>query len=157
MKTVIIFDTHHGTTAKVADILKQKLTDQEVTIINLSKNQPVDLYHYQTIIIGGSIHAGRMSHKVKTFMRKNMVVLLQKRLALFMVGMNEPEISTQIEREFPELLRNHAINCHWVGGEFLFGQMNFIEKWMIKQITGITQSVSKIKYEAIEQLVSEIG
>jgi menaquinone-dependent protoporphyrinogen oxidase len=58
---------------------------------------------FDTVIIGGSIHAGQMQGRVKTFCKKNMLDLLQKRVALFMVGMNEPEFENEFNNAFPEV------------------------------------------------------
>ena len=86
-----------------------------------------------------------------------MVDLLQKRVGLFMVGMNEPEFETEFNNAFPELLRNHAITSKCVGGEFLFEKMNFIEKLIVKKVSGITQNISKIDDNKISELVKEIN
>ncbi len=97
-----------------------------------------------------------MQGRVKAFCKKNMVDLLQKRVGLFMVGMNEPEFENEFNNAFPELLRNHAIASKCVGGEFLFEKMNFIEKLIVKKVSGINANVSKIDGNKIAELVSEL-
>jgi flavodoxin len=37
MKTVIIFASKHGTTARVAQMLAERLTDNQVSVIDLKK------------------------------------------------------------------------------------------------------------------------
>jgi menaquinone-dependent protoporphyrinogen oxidase len=156
MKTAIIFDSRHGTTTKVAGMIRERFPDRDVQQFQLNKNQSIELSEFDTIVIGGSIHAGSLNKHVKTFMKTHTATLLQKRIALFMCGTNEKELNIEFEREFPELLRNHSISNQIVGGELLYEKMNFLEAWMVKKITGIKISTSTIKQEAIEQLVTDI-
>ena len=156
MKTAIIYASSHGTSEKVARQIQDGLGADNANIINLKETRTVDLSQYDTLIIGGSIHAGQMQGRVKTFCKKNMVDLLQKRVGLFMVGMNEPEFENEFNSAFPELLRNHAITSKCVGGEFLFEKMNFIEKLIVKKVSGITQNISKIDEDKIAELVTDV-
>jgi menaquinone-dependent protoporphyrinogen oxidase len=156
MKTAIIYASSHGTTGKVAMLIQDGLGADSTRLINLKETNAVDLSLFDILIIGGSIHAGQMQSRVKTFCKKNMVDLLQKRVGLFMVGMNEPEFENELNNAFPELLRNHAITSKCVGGEFLFEKMNFFEKLIVKKVSGITENFSKINEDKIAELVSEI-
>jgi menaquinone-dependent protoporphyrinogen oxidase len=156
MKTAIIYASSHGTTGKVAMLIQDGLGADSTRLINLKETRTVDLSLFDLLIIGGSIHAGKMQGRVKTFCKKNMVDLLQKRVGLFMVGMNEPEFENELNNAFPELLRNHAITSKCVGGEFLFEKMNFFEKLIVKKVSGITENISKISEDKIADLVSEV-
>ena len=156
MKTAIIYASSHGTTEKVAKQIQNGLGAERVQLVNLKSTKAIDLSLFDTVIIGGSVHAGQMQGKVKSFCKKNMVDLLQRRLGLFMVGMNEPEFEKEFENAFPELLRRHAISSKCVGGEFLFEKMNFFEKLIVKKVSGISQNVSKIDEDRIAELVDDI-
>ena len=156
MKTAIIYATSHGTTEKVAQQIQNGLGADNALLVNLKTTKTVDLSLFDTVIIGGSIHAGQMQSRVKTFCKNNMVDLLRKRVGLFMVGMNEPQFETEFNNAFPELLRKHAITSKCVGGEFLFEKMNFIEKLIVKKVSGISHNVSKIDDSKISELVFDI-
>jgi len=155
MKTVIVYATSHGTTEKVANIIASKLGN--ATLINLKKGGHIDLTQYQQVIIGGSIHAGGIQRKVREFCQRNMVQLLQMRVGLFICAMNEPEFDNELKMSFPELLRNHAISKKVVGGEFIIEKMNFIEKFLVKKISGVSQTISKIDENRVVELVSELS
>lgn len=157
MKTAIIYASSHGTTAKVAAQIQNGLQAEHTRLINLKETQAVDLSLFDTVIIGGSVHAGQMQGRVKKFCKKNLLDLLQKRVGLFMVGMNEPEFENEFNNAFPELLRKHAIVSKCVGGEFLFEKMNFFEKLIVKKVSGITQNISKIDENKIAELVCEVN
>jgi menaquinone-dependent protoporphyrinogen oxidase len=156
MKTAIIYSTNHGTTEKVANLIQRELEIQSVTLYNLKLSKKIDLSQFDQVIIGGSIHAGAIQGRVKEFCKKNMVTLLQKRVALFLCGMNEPEFENEFSNAFPELLRKHALSCKVVGGEFVFEKMNFIERLIVKKVSGINQSISKIDSEKVKDLVADL-
>ncbi|HCT31415.1 MAG TPA: flavodoxin [Bacteroidales bacterium] len=156
MKTLIVYASSHGTTERIANIAMEKLDKNEVKIINLKSKQKADLSNYETIIIGGSIHAGSIQREVKKFIKDNTIALMQKKLALFLSCMNEKEEQLEFNNNYPELLRNHSTYNAIVGGEFIFEKMNFIEKFLIRKIAGISASTSKLRYTEIDNLVNAV-
>lgn len=156
MKTAIVYVSNHGTTEKVAQRLRQEVGETNCTLINLRQEKVVDPNQYDCYIIGGSIHAGFIQKRIRKFCEENMVELLQKRLGLFICCMNEAEAQAEFERAFPELLRSHATSKKIVGGEFLVEKMNFFERLIIKKISGVTETVSKLNEQALKELVSEM-
>lgn len=155
MKTAIVYATSHGTTEKVANMIVNSITDAEP--FNISINKKVDLTQYQQVIIGGSIHAGSIQRKVKNFCQQNITQLLKMRVGLFICAMNEPEFEKELNSAFPEIIRNHAISKKVVGGEFIIEKMNFIEKFLVKKISGVTQTTSKLDSNKIKELVDEMN
>ncbi len=154
MKTAIIYATSHGTTGKVARQIGEKIGLDSTTIINLKETKNVDLSEVENVIIGGSIHAGMVQGVVKEFCKKNMLDLLQKRVALFICAMNKPEYETELKNAFPELVYQHAIHKSVVGGEFNFDKMNFIEKMIVRKVSGVNESVSKLDGPAIDEIAN---
>jgi len=156
MSTTIIYMSKHGTTAKIAELIKSNI-DSEVQLYNLKNFVPKDLNVYDTIIIGGSIHAGSMQSKLRKYMTENLNLLLQKRIALFMICMQKDEKrEEQFINAFPQELRDISITNGFMGGEFNFDKMNFIEKAIIKKISGKSFNVSEIDNDAIEEFVSKL-
>lgn len=157
MKTAIIYASKHGTSQKVAEELSRLMHQHDVTLLNIGKHHKIDLSPYDQIIIGGSIHAGTIQQTLRKFMESNTASLLQKPLALFLCCMYEQEAQNQFNQAFPEILRHHAKSCQYVGGEFLFEKMNFLEKLMTRKIAGVNRSVSKIEHERIKKMVREMS
>jgi menaquinone-dependent protoporphyrinogen oxidase len=157
MKTLIVYASTHGTTEKVAHSIARSMNNGHVEVINLKKDNPFDLSVYDRVIVGGSIHAGQLQGRVKQFCEKNMLQLLEKPLGLFLCCMNEPEYQAQFERAFPELLRKHASSSKIMGGEFLFDKMNFFQRLVVKKISGISESVSRIDEKAVVEFVKEMN
>ena len=149
MTTLITYCTTHGCTEKTAKELKDFL-GAEVQICNLKKEKHPPLDNYETIIIGGSIHASQIQKRVKDFCTKNLSVLKQKELGLFICCMEEGEkAEQQLQDAFPEELHQKAKASAIFGGEFDFKKMNFFEKLIVKKVAHINQSTSNIDHAAI--------
>lgn len=144
MKTAIIYSSTHGTTEKVAARLATLLGNENTGLFNLRNESNIDISAFDTVIIGGSIHAGNIQMRIKKFCKSNLLALLDKKLGLFMCGMNEPEYEKEFRNAFPDLLREHAIATCIPGGEFLFENMNFFQRAIVSKISGIKESVSRI-------------
>jgi menaquinone-dependent protoporphyrinogen oxidase len=156
MKTAVIYASSHGTTEKIAGKIKTGLGENATATFNLKTNKNIDLSLYDNIVIGGSIHAGSVQGSVKEFCKKNMVDLLQKRVALYVCAMNEPEFEQELKGAFPEMLYNYAICKKVVGGEFNFEKLNFLERIIVKKVSGISESVEKINNSAIDEIIDSL-
>jgi menaquinone-dependent protoporphyrinogen oxidase len=157
MKTAIIYASKHGTTEKVAEIIKSKLPNDEVELFNLAEKPNVEFRKFDRILIGSSVYAGAIQPKARKFVEQNMIDLLQKKVAIFVCCMFFEKAYEQIEKGFPEALREHARSIKHVGGEFRFDEMNAIERFLVKKIAGAKESVSKIDEKCIEGFISEIN
>lgn len=156
MQTLIVYVTQHGSTEKCAENLARRLAG-EVQTINLKKNRLPVLNDFETIIVGGSIHAGRIQKKIVRFCAENRDLLLSKRLGLFLCCMEEgTKAEEQFAQAFPEDLRAHAIAKGLFGGAFDFTRMNWLEKAIIKKIAKIEDSVTKIKESEIARFAQSI-
>lgn len=156
MKTAIIYTSNHGTTESVAQCIANGLLDMDVSLINLKKDKIPSLDVFEQIILGASIHAGNIQSRMKKFMASQMVTLLEKRIGLFLCCMDEKQAENQFNNAFPQLLRNHAIASACPGGEFNFNRMNFIEKAIVKKVSGIDHSVSTINHQKIDAFIERM-
>jgi menaquinone-dependent protoporphyrinogen oxidase len=158
MKTAIIYTSKHGTTAKVAQMIAERLTGNQVSVINLKKDKHPDINLFDGIILGTSIYAGTSSKTMQRFCKEHLETLKQKRLALFVCGM-EPDSAKQqqeLTNAYPQELYEYAVSKCFAGGEFQFEKMNFFERAIIKRIAKTDKSVSQIKEEEIEKFVDDI-
>lgn len=156
-KIAIIYTSKYGTTEKVAKLLADKL-EYKVTLISLKQNNNPDIDAFDTIILGTSIYAGSPRKEITKFCKKNQNRLLEKTIGLFICGM-QPGMDVrnkQIVKAYPEPLRQHAKIAAFLGGEFQFEKMNFLEKFIAKKASKVTNSVSSIDYSAIEEFVKEL-
>ena len=157
MKTAIIFATKHGSTDKCAHTLANEL-EPYTKVINLENKDPFKINEFETIIIGGSIHAGMINKKIKSFVNKNQEILSEKKLGLFLCCMFEGEKAfEQFQKAFPEKLRNKAVAHGYFGGEFDFDKMNLFEKAIVKKVANVEQSISRINYSNIKAFAKKIS
>jgi len=156
MKTAIIYMSKHGSTEKMVEMLKAKLINSEIDVINLKEKKSPDISKYADIIIGGSIHVGTIQKRITKLIEKNMNILLHKKIALFLCCMYEDEKRIeQFNNSFPEDLRNHSSANGLFGGEFVFEKMNFLEKTIVKKVSEYSSTVSKIDEKAIDEFVGK--
>lgn len=157
MKRIIVFASSHGTTEKASRLLSEYLSG-DVELVNLKKNPSPNIESYDSVIIGGSIHAGSLQAKVKKFIKQNQNVLLNKEIGLFICCMHEgDEAKSQFEKAFTQELREISISNSLFGGEFIFTKMNFIEKQIVKKVSGINNDTSKIDVNAIKEFADRFN
>ena len=137
-------------------MISEGLGKNETELFDLKKNKKIDPSPFEKIIVGGSIHAGAIPKKLHSFLNKNQDILLKKSLGLFLCCMYEKEAWSQFNQVYPSELREHARSKKCVGGEFLFENMNFIEKAMIKKIAGTKSSEHKLDEQKIKELIEEM-
>ena len=157
MSIIIVFQSRHGSTEKAARELQERL-NQNTYIHNLSKNKEVDLHKADMVILGASIHAGKIQKRMKRLMEKKKDHLLEKPLALYLCCMETGnKAEQQFNDNFPQSLREHAIATGFFGGEFDFTKMNSLEKSMVKKISGISENISKFNNEEIAKFAQAIN
>ena len=157
MKTAIIYISRHGTTEKVSKKIAERFPNDEVDIINLKKQRVDSISTYQRVILGGSIHMGKVHKKTTSFIEKHYQELLKKQLGLFLCCMEKDQkAQEQFNLAFSEELRNWAISKGLLGFEYVMEKMSFIERLMMKKITGKDKTFSKIDDLAIQSFVDGI-
>tara|TARA_Y100001935_G_scaffold93147_1_gene77399 strand:- start:11770 stop:12297 length:528 start_codon:yes stop_codon:yes gene_type:complete len=156
MKNLILYMSHHGTTAKVVHMLSGLLGHEQTKTVNLHDTKPISLEEFDTIIIGGSIHAGKIQRKLQHFCEDNIDELLHKHVGLFICHIDDEQASEELNHAYPTPLLEHASARGLFGGELLVSKMNFIEKMITKKINGVTEDVSNLHYEAITKFADTI-
>ncbi len=160
MRTLIVYTTRHGTTESVAHYLADWLPG-DVDLLNLTaRPTQCELARYDTVVIGSSIHIGRIPARLSAFMDHHLDELLTKRIGLYLCCMNEASAETQFDDAFPLALRRHAIACATVGGEFHFDRMTIAERLIVRAVSGVKENTSRVDYDAINRfarMISEIG
>jgi menaquinone-dependent protoporphyrinogen oxidase len=155
MSTAIIYTSSHGTTEKIANMIKKEIQQDSVDIIKLKLKNLSDLKNYDQIIIGTSIHAGKISRVMQKFINANHDMLSNKKIGLYLCCMYEGETAkNQLYNAFPPELCEKAIATEILGGEFLFEKMNFFERAIVKKISGTKESISKLKINNIKKFAN---
>lgn len=136
MSTLIIYSTKHGSAEKCAEMLAGKLNGK-VDLHNVKEGKLPEFSQYNKVVIGGSIYVGRVSKELSEFCTKNLGVLKEKKVGLYICCMNHKEAEKEIESNFPQELLNLAVAKKSFGGEFKLKEMNFFEKMMTKMVSKV--------------------
>jgi len=157
MRVLVAYATKYGSTEKCAKLLSEKLNGK-VEIINLKEKRDIDLSLYDKVVVGGSIYAGKILKEVIEFCNKNIEVLKEKEIGLFICCMREGDsVEEQMKSAFPVELIGKAVAVSNFGGEFLFKKMNFIDKLITKKIVKIYTDKSNILDDNIENFARLIN
>lgn len=157
MKTLILYMSHHGTTEKVAEKINSLLGYNTAKVVNLRTTEPPSLDNFEKVIIGGSVHMGRIQPKITQWCEDHIDTLLTKEVGLFMCCMDREHEQEEFERSYPPALIEHAKATSIFGGELLFDKMNFIEKLVVKTVAKQRKTVSRLNQQAINQFSIQMG
>lgn len=156
MSTAILFASNYGTTEKVVQRLTTMIA-QEATVINLAHQKSPDITEYETIIIAGSIRAGKIQRVVRKFCQKQLPLLCTKRIGLLLCCMETGDKAwQQFANAYPQALRDKAIAKALCGGEFRFERMNWLERKIITKISGVSTNVSTLDDQALVEFVGKL-
>jgi menaquinone-dependent protoporphyrinogen oxidase len=134
MKTLIVYASKHGTTAKCAKAL-MLLLGNGTSIHDLKTGPLPDLDGFDTVILGGPIYAGSLPANLRAFCQSQANVLASKRLGLFTCSMlGGEEGLSQLIHAFPERLSASAAAKSTFGGEFNTASMNLFERLIVKMV-----------------------
>ncbi|HEY2420662.1 MAG TPA: flavodoxin domain-containing protein [Neobacillus sp.] len=158
MTSLIVYCSSHGTTEKAVSILSEILEGEVYSVDLKQESLKMDLSNFDNIIIGGSIHAGNIQRKIKQFIRLYHDELMEKWVGLFLCCMKEGDSAIeQFNNAFPVELRKNSVALGLFGGEFLFSKMNYIEKQIVKKVTGVSTEQSNLDVEAIKLFASKVN
>lgn len=148
--TVIVYMSTHGTTEKVAYMIKDSLDGEQVTLVNLKICKYPDISMCKRVIIGGSIHMGKIQSEVTRFCEKNEELLLTKEVGIYLCCMATGDAAIQeFNKAYPEKLRQNAKAKALMGYELYFEKMNFLGRSIMKKKSGLSTNVSKIDMLAL--------
>ena len=155
MSTLILYMSRHGCAEKASQLLAEKL-EGKVSLINLTKEKKPDISTCDSVIIGGSIHAGQIQDRIRKFCQENMDRLLRIKVGLYLCCMEQGETAwKQFNDAFPEQLREHAVAKGLFGGEFNFERMSFFEQKIVEKVANVTESKSMLDLDAIQEFVGK--
>lgn len=159
--TLIVFASNHGTVEKCARELFRRI-DGKVDICNLNRRDFLpDLSGYDTVIVGGSIHSGKIQEEISSFCNENLGLLATKRLGLFINCLYSGEkAQQQLENAFPETLNRKAVVRDYFGGEVDKLKLSFWERVvtirMIEQ-GDLVVAISKERIERFANIISSVN
>ncbi len=137
MNAIIVFDSKHGATADIAARIAEKL-GPGVSLVYLRDKgaERVDLADADLVVLGGPVYAGSWSKRAAAFAHRRERDLAGKAFAYFCCGMNVAEGTAAAAAALPRSLAEKAVAAAKLGGEIRWERMNWLERVVIKAITG---------------------
>lgn len=156
--TLIVFASNHGTVEKCARELFRRI-DGKVDICNLNNRDCLpDLSGYDAVIVGGSIHSGRVQDEISSFCNENLEVLASKRLGLFINCLySDEKAQQQLDEAFPEILTRKAVVRDYFGGEVDKLKLSFWERVVTNRMLKQGDLIVAISKEKIEHFANRIS
>lgn len=149
MNTLILYATNHGTTEKIAERISRLIGYNRCQTVNINQMAAPSLEGFSTVIIGGSIHFGKVQRKIRRYCEDHLDELLTKKLGLFICYMNKDQEMEEYINSFPTALIQHAHAEGYFGGEFDFDKLNFIERFIVRKNLGHKESITRIDSQSI--------
>ena len=157
MNAMVIFDSKHGATADLAGRIAEKLGDGVSLVYLRDKGADrVDLGDCDLVVLGGPIYAGSWSKKAVAFARAREKELAGKTFAYFSSGMGVDEGIAQARAALPAVLADAAVAAEKFGGEIRWEHMNFLERAIIKAISGKPGDRTMVDTEAVDAFADRI-
>ena len=156
MNTLIVYASNHGTTAKVAERISRLMGYNRCKTVNIREITPPPLDQFDSIIIGGSIHYGKVQKIIRKYCETHMDELLTKKLGLFICYMDKTQEMEEYLNSFPAPLIKHAHAEGFFGGEINYDKMNFVEKFIVRKHLGHTDSISRIDSQSINHFAIQM-
>ncbi len=155
--TLIVFASDHGTVEKCARELF-RLIDGKVDICDLNKRDIIpDLSTYDSIVIGGSIHSGKIQTVISDFCDSNLEMLISKKIGLFINCIYTGEkAQKQLADAYPRALNEKAVVRDYFGGEINELKLNYWERIIAKQMIEQESLVVQLSSDKIDLFAQKI-
>ncbi len=155
VKTLVVYDSYTGTTEKCAKMLAELL--QNADLVNLSNQKVSKLEDYDCVVIGSYIHAGKISKKVKRFCQENLEKLKGKKIGIYLCMLREQDgLEEYIPSNFDQQLLSYVKVKDFFGGELNYDKMNFVFRFILKQIEKKAKPKLGLRIERINAFAQKL-
>lgn len=157
MKVIIIYATKYGSTEETAKRIRSQL-GAGAELCNVMTGDVPPLDGFDTVVLGGSIYAGKLQKQMTGYVDRHLPELLRKRVGIFLCAAQQTEETRlkELETAFPAQLLQHACVKDVLGFAFDFQKMGFLEKAIIKKIKGDDHSMAVYYDDKIAQFAKTV-
>ena len=111
---------------------------------------------YDLIIIGSNVRMGALNRNVKTFVRNNRELLLDRKLAFFACCAFVENVNQYFQNNIAKDLLDHAITYDTFGGEINLNELNGMEKALVRTFMARENRKIEIDEEKIDKFYNII-
>jgi len=154
MKTLILYATKYGASREIANRIAT-IIGGSVTF-NIKDNNYPDLAGYDCIILGSPLYAGMIHKEAKAFISKHLNLLLNKKLGLYLCGIDASRESEYFTANFPAELLSSARETAFLGGIFDPKKAGLMERIIMKAVAKHSAYTDTIDNSKIDKFTKEI-
>jgi menaquinone-dependent protoporphyrinogen oxidase len=161
MKSLIVYDTRHGTSKEVAEriaaAIREKGAEAELLDLRARGAKAAPLGAYDEVVIGAPFYMVQWSKRAAAFAKAREAELATKRLGLFAVGSNAELGVEAAKSALPAALAAKIADAAYVGGRVEYQRLGAFERFIVKLVSGAAESSSTLDLGAAEALGAAIG
>lgn len=151
MKTLVVYDTKHGSTEEVAMRIAGEIRKRggAVELLDLRKKEAakISLDGFSMVALGGPFYMGKWSKRASAFATAHEAEFALKTLALFSLGTNDALGEAAARATLPPSLAAKALSAHF-GGRVDFDRLGGFERFIVKAVSGKAESISTIDFDS---------
>lgn len=151
VRALIVYGTRWGGTAKVAEKIGETLKEEGYSVDIFDARKPPQVDSYDLVIVGSGISGGKWTKGANGFLKRNAVMLRDKKTAFFVsCGMVIRE-SGQDKAKRDYLVKvSHKYGLTSIGYGFFGGILDFEAKYNILDRFFVNSSKSRLKKMGID-------
>jgi len=149
MNTLILYATKHGAAREIARRIAEAMGG--AALHDLKQGELPSLSGFDCVVIGSSLYAGMVRREAKAYLAQNADALREKRLGLFLCGMDASREKEGFEANFsPDILRA-ATATAFLGGIFDPKKAGVMGRLIMKAAAGQNGYTNTIDDEKIKR------
>lgn len=153
----ILYSSKYGTTATICQAIGKHLeTKASFTLVDIDRKSDICLADYDTVVLGTSIYAGKPRKQMSQWCERNAAILKEKRLFLFVCGMDKPHAATEIEAAYSHSLRQHAIATTFFEGEYRLETMRFFDRMILQLLIKVKAPLHRTYNELVKDFAEKM-
>ena len=155
MNTLILYATKYGTTREIAQRISNNIDN--FVMHDLKQGDIPNLGEFDCVIIGSSLYAGTIRKEAKTFLSQNTNDLQNKKIGLFLCGIDESNGKKYFDDNFPADILRVAQAKSFLGGIFEPQKANVFERLIMKAVAKQPGHVNTVNDEKVKQFSDVIN
>ena len=134
MKVLVIYSTSGGVSRTCAEMLKDRLDGGAISVALYDiKDNPPSPEGYDVAVIGGSVRMGRISKRLKNYLRTHEDALGELQTALFLCCGYTENFDDYVALNFPKSIIP-SLGIHCFGGELKPEKLRGFDKFVVKMV-----------------------
>ena len=154
MKTLIIFASKNGATADLATRIGGHFDAVTCDIKNIKE---IQLDDFDRIIIGSPVYIGEINKALKKYISANESALLQKKLGLFLCGLQPKEKDIVFNKNFSPQILNHATVKSFLGGIYDPQKTGAFSRFLLRAVATLSGYTNTMDDALVAQFINELG